>query len=515
MIHIIKRALLSVYRRLGKSVLLFLIVFLLGNLMVGSFAIGKSTDLVKDDIKRGLGAIITVHADEEMFSDLIYGTREYNLEGIPEVLEIISTDERINYEDVMYHYIMNSRNLAMTNQVFSYLISEIDPINIIGIYGVNLSNFSELREKNIVLTEGRTFTEEEIENGEHVIILHEDYRGVPAVCESIIENLNRFECRRTEEEIHVGDTITFLRVGSVFRPVSSDGEGVTDLYYEEEVEYEVIGIYSNREELKENNFWPQDIMNGVTYTTIASPASFIPTRALFEEEAINEKKTDQLKEEFFDLQIVSDFSYLDSVYIKLNSPDVLESFTEDLNQLFIDHGYDHITIHTSNDAYEIVAGPIESLSMISSIIVWASCGAAIIILIFVVMLFLKERKHEIGIYLSLGERKWKIMLQIVLEVYLVGILAFGASVISGGHFGDVVASKIMQVQTQFQTENNLSQYNSVNPDNMQIVGSESLDIRIDTDVVVIILGIGSLILIISTIIPLQRVLKLKVKDTFM
>ena len=130
-------------------------------------------------------------------------------------------------------------------------------------------------------------------------------------------------------------------------------------------------------------------------------------------------------------------------------------------------------------------------------------------------MFLKERKHEIGIYLSLGERKWKIMLQIVLEVYLVGILAFGASVISGGRFGDVVASKIMQVQTQFQTENNLSQYNSVNPDNMQIVGSESLDIRIDTDVVVIILGVGSLILIISTIIPLQRVLKLKVKDTFM
>ena len=66
---------------------------------------------------------------------------------------------------------------------------------------------------------------------------------------------------------------------------------------------------------------------------------------------------------------------------------------------------------------------------IADFILLGTLLAAVIILILLIMLLTRERRREIGIYLALGEQKKKIILQMLLEVFVVTIigmtLAFG------------------------------------------------------------------------------------------
>lgn len=59
------RALCSVVRRKGKSVILFAVIFILGNVIAGSIAIQQSTANVEKKIKHDLGATVSVEMDYE------------------------------------------------------------------------------------------------------------------------------------------------------------------------------------------------------------------------------------------------------------------------------------------------------------------------------------------------------------------------------------------------------------------------------------------------------------------
>ena len=67
--NFIHRAFLSMTRRLDKSLLLFLIVFILSNVMAGSIAISQAAVNVKQTMKTQLGANATVELDYEKIKD--------------------------------------------------------------------------------------------------------------------------------------------------------------------------------------------------------------------------------------------------------------------------------------------------------------------------------------------------------------------------------------------------------------------------------------------------------------
>ena len=60
-----QRALKSVTRRKGRSFILFLVIFILGNVIAGSVAIQQSTQNVEKETKRQMGARATVDMDYE------------------------------------------------------------------------------------------------------------------------------------------------------------------------------------------------------------------------------------------------------------------------------------------------------------------------------------------------------------------------------------------------------------------------------------------------------------------
>lgn len=62
-------------------------------------------------------------------------------------------------------------------------------------------------------------------------------------------------------------------------------------------------------------------------------------------------------------------------------------------------------LNSSTDEYDSIAAPIKSMEKLSTYVLIAAIGASLLIVSLVVLLFLRDRKHEFGVYLSLGEKK--------------------------------------------------------------------------------------------------------------
>ncbi len=85
----------------------------------------------------------------------------------------------------------------------------------------------------------------------------------------------------------------------------------------------------------------------------------------------------------------------------------------------------------ATDQYDSIAGPIESMSKLSKYVLFVAVIATVLITGLVVLLFLRDRKHELGIYLSLGERRGRVVGQILIEVMVVAFIGIMISLFSG------------------------------------------------------------------------------------
>jgi putative ABC transport system permease protein len=66
------------------------------------------------------------------------------------------------------------------------------------------------------------------------------------------------------------------------------------------------------------------------------------------------------------------------------------------------------------------------------------------------MLALKDRKYEIGVLLSIGEKKLKIILQLVLEIIIPVIIAFSISIATGAIASQQIGNIMLQTENQVQ-----------------------------------------------------------------
>ncbi|WP_301406312.1 FtsX-like permease family protein, partial [Enterococcus entomosocium] len=76
----------------------------------------------------------------------------------------------------------------------------------------------------------------------------------------------------------------------------------------------------------------------------------------------------------------------------------------------------------------------------------------IIILTLIIMITIRERRHELGVLLSLGESRSKIVLQLFAEVALCMIVALAAASFSGNVVANAVGQQLLDQQTETSTD---------------------------------------------------------------
>ncbi|MGE7912186.1 ABC transporter permease [Lysinibacillus xylanilyticus] len=254
---------------------------------------------------------------------------------------------------------------------------------------------------------------------------------------------------------------------------------------EKTIELKIIGIYTTKEKI-----------DGFSLP-VMEPANklYVPYKAV-----------DKFEDEMF--------ASFEAVYY-LDDPLHVNAFNKEAKQSTID--FDGLLLDTSERIYKQMIGPIKNIASTSQTLVYVVSVAGSIILGLIIMLSIKERRKEIGILLSIGEKKWKLMGQLLVEVLFVAVLAFGLSLTTGSKVSQVIGDNLLsnEIATSADSKDETTGIMVGVPldiDSEQEKPIDKIDVSVTGEDIGKVVGIGLVIAILATILPALSILRLNPKQ---
>jgi Predicted ABC-type transport system involved in lysophospholipase L1 biosynthesis, permease component len=509
--NFLKRAVLSITRRKGKSIILLVIVFILGNVIAGAVSVRQATANVEKNIKQRLGGVATIQWDYETLDKNNWLDEDGNEIGYDNVSVDVIRSIGALPQVKSFDYTVS---IGLTATLKSYEEEQDDMQERVVmrsksgadffLKGVNYANSQEntifdIESGVMKLIDGRVFSEAEISNGSYVGLISKE-----------LAELNN---------LRVGDVMSMKNIvhdysnGEEFYGREIDRPEYP-IFAEQDVPIEVIGIFEPifAENAMENN--ERSMTQGMWQRMEFQNRIYVPVGAAIKESEFASEQSLKLYEDELTEEDIDSYNqiYYDPIY-NLASPEDVEEFRQAAQALL--PKYQIIT--ASSDSYAQIAGAIVSMQSLSTIILYVAVFATILILSLLIILFLRDRKHEFGIYLSLGERRKNLILQVALEVVAVAFIAISASLVSGNFVARGVSDMLITNQLASQSQDQYNYY--YNPFEYSDYGGsvseteivEAYDIGFDFIYITLIYVIGLGTIIIATVGPMVYILRLNPK----
>lgn len=456
------RGFLSVKERLGKSVLLFLVITTISVFVLAGFSIKSATEKASVLARQKLGATVTLSPDMEKIKE------QMRAEGGGNKFQIQKTP--INMEDVTK--VLTLENISDYNLIVA---SEAKADNFDEIASSTTNDFSNMMGNKMpqmpsgdITIEGVRYMTEDAGTMISGRAITDEDEGTDVV---VIE-----ETLAEENDLKVGDKI---KVDSI------DGENNKEL--------EVVGIYRTNSEItdsaiKNNAMNPYNKIYG-SYTLVN------------------------------DLNNTEDVT-VDRAEFYVDDPINVQKVLEEGNKLNID--FDTYKLDANNSAYEQMMGPIENVGSFANTTVIIVSVAGAIILTLIIMISIKERRNEIGIFLALGEGKAKIIGQFIVEILIVLTLAIGVSGIIGNSISKNMGDMLLQKEVVAQEES-ISSNSGMKPGRgpggfnlnkkvQDIETIEELDVKVTGEDFGKMAGISVIISLLGIAIPSVGIMRLQPKE---
>ena len=481
----LKRAWLSITRRKAKTILLFIILFVVANLVISTIAIKNATEEATNFAKESIRSEVTLSkdmggareefkqsqeektdsdkseekifemptisindalsiAESEKISGYSYGFTAYaNVDEI-EVIE----SEMEKMEDITMDSSKatnppsGNRGGFGGNQEFKFSMKDIREQMVTGdiqIEAVNSFNsISGVVNGTIELSSGAAFTSED----ENVAIISYDLAE--------------------KNELEVGDEITLVHTET-----------------EKKTVLKVVGIYENTESQDQMRNMMMNSSNTI-YTNLKTGETFMT------EEKYNN----------------GDYEIESCVYY-LNSPEEYDAFVQEANAK-VDLEAKNLKLTIDESTYERMVGSIEQVGSFASVVFWVVVAAAVVLITLIINGQIKERHYEMGVLLSLGEKRTRIVGQIAIELVLIATVAFLVSMLTGGFIANKIGDNLKTTQTELKTEQMEMMGNRGGrfEQNME-EPTESLNIDVSVGLTEcgVLFGVGYLIIIFAMILP--------------
>ncbi|MEW9050612.1 MAG: ABC transporter permease [Neobacillus sp.] len=211
---------------------------------------------------------------------------------------------------------------------------------------------------------------------------------------------------------------------------------------------------------------------------------------------------------------------IDSAIYYIDDPADMESFVNQAQEKSsID--FDTYKLDADDQLYQQMVGPIENVASFSNNVVLLVSIAGAIILGLIVMMSIRERKYEMGVLLAIGEKRWKLAGQFVIEILMVAILSFGIATASGNLIANQIGEKLLdqELQTAEQSAAPASfggRGMGFGPggqaqQTQQVDTVDELNVKVTANDLGLLSMIGAIIAIISTLLPSISVLRMQPK----
>ena len=412
-----KRAFTSLARSPIKSVILFFLIFILGTLVSGAVSVRNTIHTTDLNLRRNMRPVVVLAENwetidvswenESQFSDFLSLDVLYEVGRLPYV----------EYFDYSMRSWMASPDLDIWQPGEQEIFYDPDVGYTFSLRGVSHSDFMDIRQGFVEMVEGVSFTEAQLASGEPVAVIS-NYFAV-------------------HNELTIGDIISL----NIKRHVANEErEFFFELYTTHE--FEIIGLFGvvGLEDIEFDQMSNKTISEERMLNT--ANQIYLPNNIVREVNGIVQYQSARF-DESQGLEIdwdTWDYPDLINPIFILNDPLYLDDFRYAAQYLLRD------AWHLSDGLYLFV--PISnSMNMLREIADGLLLGAsisALTILGLVITLFLHDRRHEVGIYLALGEKRGKIVSQILTEVFILAVIAISTSLLAGTFIANHLSNELLQ-----------------------------------------------------------------------
>jgi len=439
----LRRAIIFIKRNRNKSILLLILIFVLGNVMAGAFSILQGSYNVEQMVKKRMPTAVAVDMDQTQIDAAFkeqpdfWNTGDFKNIGLDE-LNRIAQSPYVEKFNIKTEIIVGSEQYGRWRDPFYRPNESPDsPYHKYSSYrlsGTTLPGVVEIEQGAWQLIEGRTFTQEELDQAVPVGIITKNLAEV--------------------NDLSVGDTMTVSAYNFANKEISN--ETIPIISYQVDVPLHIIGIYQPSEppvmpkesmpdvvegELNYVVFADKDGMHDSAYKESKENIIIAPTNLVaqvYREQTSQQLKDIDLPEQR--LQTIAEPVY-QSVFL-LKDPNDLPRFLEESKPLLPKY----YTFFQNDNNYSEIAAPLQQVTKLAKSVMIGSAVACGLIVTLVVLLYLRDRRYEFGIYRSLGESRGKLIGQVLSEVLLVAIIAIGLSLITGYMLGSLLSDQMVASQ---------------------------------------------------------------------
>lgn len=478
---VLKNALLSIKKSIGKSLLLLVIMALIANLVLAGLAIKNATEKSMAQVRSSMGATATLSYNmQKLMQNRKKGA---SMASVMKAMKMSTADQLKHLKYVQ------SYNYSVSVGVNS---SSIDPVKVSNSSSSNTqqgtppggtsssgSAQNKMTETSFSVSGNTTMKKlSSFTNGSYKLtsgrLLNSSDDGKNyAVISSALASDND------------------LKVGSSFKVYSTTSSGKKTY-----VTLKVIGIYKIQSSSASMDNM-SDRQN--PYNTIYTPLKTAQT--------LNHSTT----------TITSATYYLDD-------PAHTSAFAKLAKKTSIN--WNTYALQTSDEAYEASVSSLKNMEKFANIFLVVVIAAGAIILAFILILTLRSRFYEFGVFLSLGESKAAIIAQQLVEVGLIAMLAFMLSLGTGKMVANSISSMLTSTSTQTTVSASSSQKGPSGPgaqggpggmmqNAMTSPTNKQLDVSVSASVIGELAGVSAAICLLSIAVPSIYILRLSPRQILM
>jgi len=226
--------------------------------------------------------------------------------------------------------------------------------------------------------------------------------------------------------------------------------------------FEIVGIFDGTEGASEN---------ALTVDEIPANCGYVDYATMFE-------MFEDILDGYEQLTIyVEDPISIQNVYDKISELPELKGKT--------------LKLSIDTDEYDVVSTPLESLQKLVNTTIIIISLVSVVILTLLLTIWIRGRKKEIGILLSIGKGKVNIIAQLFTETFIVAIVAYAASI----PLSNLIATKASEILVS-----------------RVITGTTNLSVQISAEYLLPLYLIGILLIVIAVMAASWTVVRSKPKD---